>query len=135
MRIPVTGSAVRLVRFLVAAVADHEHLADPPAIGGLHGQRQAVHLHLVAGLGHPTDPVVHETADRVVLVLVLERELDIEQFAEIVRILERVGARAYTRDAAVRYRDQALAELDAAGVVQPAARARLEEIIVGVISA
>ena len=54
---------------------------------------------------------------------------------EIVRILERVGARAYTRDAAVRYRDQALAELDAAGVVQPAARARLEEIIVGVISA
>ena len=51
------------------------------------------------------------------------------------RILERVGARDYTRDTALRYRDQALAELDAAGVVQPAARARLEEIIVGVISA
>jgi geranylgeranyl diphosphate synthase type I len=57
------------------------------------------------------------------------------QQAEIVRILERVGARDYTRDTARRYRDQALAELDAAGVVQPAARARLEEIIVGVISA
>jgi geranylgeranyl diphosphate synthase type I len=54
---------------------------------------------------------------------------------EIVRILERVGARDYTRDAALRYRDEALAELDAAGVVEPAARARLEEIIVGVISA
>ena len=54
---------------------------------------------------------------------------------EIVEILERVGARDYTRDQARRYRDEALAELDAAGVVQPAARARLQEIIVGVISA
>jgi geranylgeranyl diphosphate synthase type I len=54
---------------------------------------------------------------------------------EIVAILERVGARDYTRDAARRYRDEALAELDAAGVVSPAARSRLEEIIVGVISA
>jgi geranylgeranyl diphosphate synthase type I len=57
------------------------------------------------------------------------------EVAEIVAILERVGAREYTRDEARRYRDQALAELDAAGVVLPAARARLEEIIVGVISA
>jgi geranylgeranyl diphosphate synthase type I len=54
---------------------------------------------------------------------------------EIVTILERVGARDYTRDEARRYRDEALAELDAAGVVEPAAKARLEEIIVGVISA
>jgi geranylgeranyl diphosphate synthase, type I len=58
-----------------------------------------------------------------------------DDLAEIVRILERVGARDYTRTAALRYRDEALAELDAAGVVEPAARARLEEIIVGVISA
>jgi geranylgeranyl diphosphate synthase, type I len=58
-----------------------------------------------------------------------------DQLAEIVQILERVGARDFTRDAARRYRDEALAELDAAGVVLPAARARLEEIIVGVISA
>ncbi len=61
--------------------------------------------------------------------------LGTDEQAEIVRILERVGARDYTRDTARRYRDQALAELDAAGVVQPAARARLEQIIVGVISA
>jgi geranylgeranyl diphosphate synthase type I len=54
---------------------------------------------------------------------------------EIVAILERAGARDYTREQARRYRDQALAELDAAGVVSTAARARLEEIIVGVISA
>ena len=57
------------------------------------------------------------------------------EVTEIVKLLERLGARDYTRDQAHRYRDEALAELGAAGVVQPAARARLEEIIVSVISA
>jgi geranylgeranyl diphosphate synthase type I len=55
--------------------------------------------------------------------------------AEIIEILERTGAREYTRDQARHYRDQALAELDAAGVVKPEARARLEQIIVSVIDA
>ena len=55
--------------------------------------------------------------------------------AEIVAILERTGARDYTRDQARRHRDEALAELDAAGVVDGAARERLEAIIVSVISA
>src|SRR3954471_831493 len=55
--------------------------------------------------------------------------------AEIVAILERTGARDYTRDEARRFRDDALRELDAAGVVDRAARARLEEIIVSVIAA
>jgi geranylgeranyl diphosphate synthase type I len=54
---------------------------------------------------------------------------------EVVAILERVGARTYTRDQARRYRDEALANLDAAGVVKPAARRRIEEIIVSVITA
>ncbi|HET7031001.1 MAG TPA: polyprenyl synthetase family protein [Candidatus Limnocylindrales bacterium] len=54
---------------------------------------------------------------------------------EVVAILERSGAREYTRDAARRHRDEALRELDAAGVVDPEARARLEEIIVSVIAA
>ena len=36
---------------------------------------------------------------------------------EVVAILERTGARDFTRDQARRYRDEALAELDAAGVV------------------
>ncbi|MBI2776665.1 MAG: polyprenyl synthetase family protein [Chloroflexi bacterium] len=54
---------------------------------------------------------------------------------EIVEILERSGAHDYTRSAARRHRDRALAELDAAGVVLPEARARLEEIIVRVIAA
>ena len=69
------------------------------------------------------------------LVLYALPEPGAAQVAEIVAILERVGAREYTRDQARHYRDDALAELDAAGVVQPAARARLQEIIVGVISA
>jgi len=54
---------------------------------------------------------------------------------EVVAILERTGARDYTRDQARRHRDEALAELDAAGVVDAAARSRLEEIIVSVIAA
>ena len=58
-----------------------------------------------------------------------------DEVEEIVEILERVGARDYTRDQARHYRDEALSELDAAGVVDAAARARLEEIIVGVIAA
>jgi geranylgeranyl diphosphate synthase type I len=55
--------------------------------------------------------------------------------AEIVAILERCEARDYTRDQARRHRDEALANLDAAGVVRPGARERLEQIIVSVITA
>jgi geranylgeranyl diphosphate synthase type I len=55
--------------------------------------------------------------------------------SEAIAILERSGARDYTRDQAHHYRDEALAELDAAGTVDAAARAGLERIIVSVISA
>jgi geranylgeranyl diphosphate synthase type I len=58
-----------------------------------------------------------------------------DEVAEIVAILERTGARQYTREQAHRYRDEALAELDAAGVVRPAARERLEQLIVSAIGA
>ncbi len=58
-----------------------------------------------------------------------------EEVAEVVAILERTGARDYTREQARRYRDEALAELDAAGVLGAAARTRLEQIIVAVIDA
>jgi len=69
------------------------------------------------------------------LALYARPEPTADEVAEIVDILELVGARDYTRDQARHYRDEALAELDAAGVVDAAARARLEEIIVGVIAA
>jgi geranylgeranyl diphosphate synthase type I len=62
-------------------------------------------------------------------------ELDSSVVAETVAILERSGARQYTRDQARRYRDEALAELAAPGVVGPSAREHLERIIVSVINA
>jgi geranylgeranyl diphosphate synthase type I len=88
-----------------------------------------------------TLPVIyaHEAAgpeDRARIETLLgQPELTADEVAELIAILERTGAREYTRDQARRYRDEALAELDAAGVVAPAARERLEEIIVGVITA
>jgi geranylgeranyl diphosphate synthase, type I len=54
---------------------------------------------------------------------------------EVITILERNGAREFTRGQARRYRDEALAELVAAGVVDGRARERLEQIIVSVIAA
>src|SRR5215217_2924772 len=45
-----------------------------------------------------------------------------DDVGEIIAILERTGARDFTRNEARRYRDEALAELDAAGVVDPEAR-------------
>jgi geranylgeranyl diphosphate synthase type I len=58
-----------------------------------------------------------------------------EQIAEAVALLEKVGGRDYTRDQARVYRDKALAELDAAGVVDAEALEALRGIIVGVIKA
>ena len=55
--------------------------------------------------------------------------------SEAMAILERTGAQDYTRSEALRWRDEAIRELDAAGVVEPAARAKLAEIMHGVISA
>jgi geranylgeranyl diphosphate synthase type I len=57
------------------------------------------------------------------------------EIAEIVAILERSGAREFTRAEAQRHRDECLAELDALTVVEPAAREKLTGIIVSVISA
>ncbi len=57
------------------------------------------------------------------------------EVAEVVAILERTGAREYSREQARRHRDEALAELDAAGVLGATARARLEQIIVAAITA
>jgi geranylgeranyl diphosphate synthase type I len=58
-----------------------------------------------------------------------------DQIAEAMAILERTGAQDYTRAEARRWRDEAIAQLDAAGVVQPAAREKLAQIMRTVISA
>jgi geranylgeranyl diphosphate synthase type I len=61
--------------------------------------------------------------------------LSSDHTAEIVEILERSGAREYTRDQARLHRDRALAALDAAGTLEREPRERLEEIVRSVISA
>ena len=58
-----------------------------------------------------------------------------EQVAQTVALIEGVGGREYTRDQARAYRDQALGELEAAGVADAAARESLRDIIFGVIKA
>jgi geranylgeranyl diphosphate synthase, type I len=58
-----------------------------------------------------------------------------EDVAEITAILERAGARDYTREQARLHRDRAVASLDAAGTIEREPRERLEEIIRSVISA
>jgi len=58
-----------------------------------------------------------------------------DEIAEAMAILERTGAQEYTRSEARRWRDEAIAQLDAAGVVQPAAREKLAQIMRTVISA
>jgi geranylgeranyl diphosphate synthase, type I len=58
-----------------------------------------------------------------------------DAIVEAVAIVDRTGAQEYTRAEARRWRDEAIAELDAAGVVQPDARGKLEQIMRSVISA
>jgi geranylgeranyl diphosphate synthase type I len=74
--------------------------------------------------------------DRARLLALYARERPTEaEVAEAKTILERTGAHDYTRDQARRHRDEALAALAAAGVLEVEPRRRLEEIIVSVISA
>jgi geranylgeranyl diphosphate synthase type I len=53
----------------------------------------------------------------------------------VVAILETAGSRAYTRDQARLYRDEAVRELDGLAMADDAARGRLREIITAAISA
>ena len=57
------------------------------------------------------------------------------EITEVVAILERSGAREFTRSEAQRWRDECFTELDGLEAVDPAARDQLRGIINGVISA
>jgi geranylgeranyl diphosphate synthase type I len=57
------------------------------------------------------------------------------EVAEAVALLETLGSRDFTRDQARQYRDRALSELSAAGIVDAEALDSLRDIIVGVIKA
>jgi geranylgeranyl pyrophosphate synthase len=58
-----------------------------------------------------------------------------DEVAEARSILERSGARDYARAEARRFRDEALAALDATGTVGVDARERLRDLMVSAISA
>jgi geranylgeranyl diphosphate synthase, type I len=60
---------------------------------------------------------------------------DSAQVGEAVAMIERLGGRDYTRDQAQSYRDKALAELEAAGVVDAQALESLRTIVMGAIKA
>ena len=77
-----------------------------------------------------------EPADRERLAEIYARpEATTAEIAEAMAILERAGAQDYTRAQARHWRDEAIAQLDAAGVVRPQAREKLEQIMRSVISA
>ena len=60
---------------------------------------------------------------------------DHDQIAEAVSLIETLGGREYTRSQAASYRDQALAELEAAGVSDAEALDSLRSVIVDAIKA
>jgi len=60
---------------------------------------------------------------------------DHDQIAEAVSLIETLGGREYTRSQAGSYRDQALAELEAAGVSDAEALDSLRSVIVDSIKA
>jgi geranylgeranyl diphosphate synthase type I len=88
-----------------------------------------------------TLPVIYalenaEPADRARLRdLLAARELGAPEQAEARAILERGGAREYTRGEARRRRDEAVARLEAAGIVDGESLERLRLIVVSAISA
>jgi geranylgeranyl diphosphate synthase type I len=69
------------------------------------------------------------------LALYADPEPGAAQLTEAMAIVDRTGAQEYTRGEARRWRDEAIAALDSAGVIQPEARSKLEQIMRTVISA
>ncbi len=90
--------------------------------------------------GKKTLPVLYAwehaaPADRERLAGLYAAEPDTVDTDEVVAILERTGAREFTRTEARRYRDQAISELNALGIIDPTVRDQLTGIIDGVITA
>ncbi len=75
-----------------------------------------------------------EDRERLAAIIALPAPTDPE-VVEARAILERSGARDYTRDEARRYRDEAVRQLALTGAVNEFAQARLRDIIVSAISA
>jgi geranylgeranyl diphosphate synthase type I len=64
-----------------------------------------------------------------------QTEPRVEEIGEVLAILDRVGAREYTRTRAREYRDEALAQLASVGTVDSESMERLADVVRGVIRA
>ena len=87
-----------------------------------------------------TLPLIHaleqgSPADRRRLHTILDTTPDVAAQAEAIGILERSGSQAFTRERARFHRDEAIAQLEAAGVVDGEAMTRLRVIVESAISA
>jgi len=82
----------------------------------------------------PPPPTWPADRDRL-LAIVRGADMSDAEIASAREILERTGAHEYTRQQARRYRDQAVAELERAGVVDGSAAERLRDIVVSAIRA
>lgn len=89
-------------------------------------------LPLLYGLEHASGP----ERDRLAA-LIVESDLALgdDETDEVRGILERVGARDYTREQARSYRDEALREIRSTALVDPDAIDRLDQIVRGTITA
>jgi geranylgeranyl diphosphate synthase type I len=88
-----------------------------------------------------TLPLLHalehaSTQDRQRLLAIIgSADVAAEDVAEARDIMERTGSRAFTRGRAAAWRDEALGQLQASGIIDGEAMARLEAIVRSVISA
>lgn len=83
---------------------------------------------------HAFEQASEAQRERLKMIWEAERPTDAE-VAEAVALLESLGSRDFTRDQARRYRDRALAELAAAGIVDEESFEALRHIVIGAIKA
>jgi len=86
-------------------------------------------LPLIHALEHATN------VDRGRLQAILDTTPDTDRVEEAIAILERTGSREFTRERARFHRDEAIAQLEAAGVVDGEAMVRLQAIVASAIAA
>jgi geranylgeranyl diphosphate synthase type I len=120
------GMAFQLNDDLLGIWGDEQSTGKEPSDLAKH--KKTLPLIYALENGRPTD------AERL-RALLGTAELDAGGHAEARDILERTGAREYTRSEARRQRDEALRRLEDAGIVQGEALERLRLIVVSAISA
>src|SRR5207249_1591825 len=83
---PFRRAVVIVGRWCLRDLARDQHLADAAPVSRLDRQPQSVDVDRVTRCGHATDAVVDEAADGVVLLGVLELQVEVEQFQQLVDV-------------------------------------------------